>query len=97
MKVQKFNPNTIIYKNAQYLDPSKSIIEQIEDYIDSLDLKDQEPIFHNVNIHGGWFVIIGVCTTKNSWSTFLTFGYFGNDCYYLYRNSNGDWYYKSLI
>lgn len=96
MKVQKFNSNIVILEKGNHIDSSKGIIEQIEDYIDGLNLNGGTAILQLVEVHGGTYTIIGTCSAKNSWSTFLVMNYFLGNVFHLCRADGGSWSYKQL-
>ncbi len=97
MKVQKFNSNTIICKFGHNYDGSgKTVVQQLYDYIDGLNLKTNEGIFHIVQVYGGTFSLIGSCTQQNSWSSFIAFSYVAGQVYHLWRNNTGAWNYEQI-
>ena len=77
-------------------EPSKTAIEQLYDYINGLNLKADEGIFHHVEVYGGTFVLIGACKVPNSWSSFLAYSYVGGQVYHLWRNGTGAWSYETI-
>lgn len=91
MNVQKYNSRNIIFKYDSHIDPSKTEINQIEDYIDNLNMENQTGLFMNLSVNGGTWCIIGSCVTTNSWSMFLVFSYISSKTYKIWRNDTGSW------
>lgn len=96
MKLQKRNSDIVIVKRDVHQDSSKGAIEQLTDYIDSLNLPARKSIFNTVDIYGGTYTVIGTCTEANSWSTFIAFNYFSGNIFHLIRDGSGSWSSKTL-
>ena len=91
MKLQKRNSDIVIVKKDVHQDSSKGAIEQLTDYIDSLNLPAGKSIFNTVVIHGGTYTVIGTCSAINSWSAFIAFSYVSGNIFHLSKDGSGSW------
>lgn len=96
MQLQKYNNKTVIMRNGTNIDPTKLLILQAQDYIDSQNYPSNTPVFEAVALNGGVAVVFGVVITKNSWASFLVFSYAEQSSYMTSRDGEGVWTYKTI-